>query len=411
MHKATLTAEQESILREQVFDAMHPGTLLHDFGVVLDYVGEKGVKAGGKYNLLPISAIHVLDARLARPLKLLLKRPQLRSHPYLQGLHLLLRASELGRVEGTGDKARLVVDPEAFQSWNQLNPTEQYFALLKAWLLESSPEMIGMHEGRSDTVLDGWLYSLRIAVTMPGDSEMRVRLASALIYFEQVFNGALADLFGMISIDKPLRAEPNYIAGKAHITDFGAALLTLLDTAAKEIREQRYEEESAESEPASPGSLFQSILQPYFPAWQNNLSPASLLPFEEGVYVYKVTLGDIWRRIAMRYDHTFHDLLRMILRSIKFDEDHLYSFKYRDPLGRTEEITHPACEGIPADTLELGEVPIKPGESLSLIYDFGDSWRFNVLFERIDPPGSVKKLPKLLESHGEAPQQYHNADW
>src|SRR5579859_4420240 len=119
MSEAQLTPEQESILRSQVFDATHPGTLLHDFALVLDYIGEKGVKASGKYNLLPLTAIHVLDAQLARPLNLPLQRPQLRSHPYLQGLHLLLRASELGRVEGQGAKARLVINPDVLQSWNQ----------------------------------------------------------------------------------------------------------------------------------------------------------------------------------------------------------------------------------------------------------------------------------------------------
>jgi hypothetical protein len=112
MRDTKLTPEQEEILRSQVFDATHPGSLLHDFALVIDHVGEKGVKAAGKFNLLPISAIHILDAQLARPLRLSQKRPQLRSHPYLQGLHLLLRASELGRVEGKGDKARLVIDAE-----------------------------------------------------------------------------------------------------------------------------------------------------------------------------------------------------------------------------------------------------------------------------------------------------------
>src|ERR1700733_5277090 len=88
MKKIKLTPEQETTLKSQVFDAIHPGALLHDFALVLDYVGDKGVKAGGKYNLLPIDAIHPLDERLVRPMRLELQRPQLRSHPYLQGLHL-----------------------------------------------------------------------------------------------------------------------------------------------------------------------------------------------------------------------------------------------------------------------------------------------------------------------------------
>src|SRR5207244_2314731 len=103
------TEAREQTLRDQVIDAGRPGAVLRDFRAVLDFVGTKGVKAGGKYNLLPIDALGELNRRLSRPLLLDLKRPQLRSHPYLQGLHLLLRASGLSRVEGKGDKARLVV--------------------------------------------------------------------------------------------------------------------------------------------------------------------------------------------------------------------------------------------------------------------------------------------------------------
>ena len=113
MKEPTLTKADEALLRSQVIDNDQPGTILRDFQTVLDFVGTGGVKAGGKYNLLPIDAIGELDAKLARPLRLerTMKRPQLRSHPYLHGLHLLLRATGLTRVEGSGEKARLVLDP------------------------------------------------------------------------------------------------------------------------------------------------------------------------------------------------------------------------------------------------------------------------------------------------------------
>jgi hypothetical protein len=412
MNKAKLTPEHESILRTQVFDATHPGTLLHDFALVLEYVGEKGVKAAGKYNLLPITAVHPLDAQLARPLRLHLKRPQLRSHPYLQGLHLLLRASELGRVEGKGDKARLVIDADVFQSWNQLNPTEQYFSLLEAWLLESSPEMVGMRDGHDGTVLDGWLESLRMVTALGVETQRSPYLGWALTKFEEVYNGALADLFGLVSINEPLRAEQGYRPANATITPFGEAMLALLGTAREKLVKQQKEEQPDDSDLEVPGSRLRPIFQPYFHAWQKELAPAPITEAQEGVYVYKVSLGKLWRRIAMRHDQTLHDLLEMILRSIHFDDDHLYYFEYRDPLGRIVKATHPYCDfGIPADTMAVSELPIDPGDSMSLLYDFGDEWPFKVELERIDPPGSVKKLPKLLESHGKAPQQYPDPDW
>src|SRR5262249_38700607 len=161
------------------FDATHPGTILHDFEQVLHYVGEEGgVKAGGKYNLLPLEAIPVLDARLARPVRLDMQRPQLRSHPYLQGLHLLFRASGLGAVQGQGAKARLVVEPDVLHSWRELNPTEQYFALLEAWLTVADPEMVG-GSGSSRSIARTLFGTFRIVYpTIRGQPDILERLLS-----------------------------------------------------------------------------------------------------------------------------------------------------------------------------------------------------------------------------------------
>jgi hypothetical protein len=189
----------------------------------------------------------------------------------------------------------------------------------------------------------------------------------------------------------------------------------VLDARSEEEDEEEGDEDEAEEEGERETVEFgqlQSLLEPYFPAYQKALTPAPAAPAREGVFVFKVSLGkSMWRRIALGHTHTLHDLLLAILRSVDFDYDHLYEFRYRDALGRTAEATHPfSDDGVPADTVELGTLPLKPGESMSLVYDFGDNWRFSVKLERIDPPGSVKKLPKVLESHGKAPEQYPSWD-
>jgi hypothetical protein len=46
---------------------------------------------------------------------------------------------------------------------------------------------------------------------------------------------------------------------------------------------------------------------------------------------------------------------------------------------------------------------------MRFVYDFGDNWRFKIELERIDPPNAKIKKPRVLESHGKAPQQYR--DW
>src|SRR5438128_921320 len=74
MYDLKLTLDQEQILRDQVIDAERPGSVLHDFACVIDFLGEQGVVSAGKYNLLPMSVIAKLDERLSRPLRLKMQR-------------------------------------------------------------------------------------------------------------------------------------------------------------------------------------------------------------------------------------------------------------------------------------------------------------------------------------------------
>jgi hypothetical protein len=410
MKKNTLDAKHEEILRGQAIDASRPGPLLHDFALVLDYVGEAGVKAGGKYNLLPIEAIPALDPKLARPLNLDMKRPQLRSHPYLQGLHLLLRSTGLVRVESQGKAARLVVVPEVKRSWDGLNDVERYFALLEAWLIVSRAAMVG--ETRS------WQTSLLVEFTLMASAlgERRGRGVNALPFglLRDTYQLALLDLFGWLRIEGSLAnvsRDRNELRSLT-LTPFGEAMLLLLGMLDQDDDSVADLMSDEPSERQAFGAL-RPLFRPYFPAWQNDLELPSAPPAGEGVFVWRLTLAGrkAWRLIALRHDHTLDDLLYAILRSIGFDSDHLYEFRYRDAMGREAVAVDPRCDdGRPADEVTLGSLPLKVGESLKLTYDFGDNWRFDVKLERIDPPGSVKKLPAVLESQGKAPEQYPSWD-
>jgi hypothetical protein len=72
-------------------------------------------------------------------------------------------------------------------------------------------------------------------------------------------------------------------------------------------------------------------------------------------------------------DATVHDLVECILDAVNFDDDHLYELIYRDHLGRTLKACHPEIEeGPSADEIRIGEMPLAPGASMKLVYDFGD---------------------------------------
>jgi hypothetical protein len=227
---------------------------------------------------------------------------------------------------------------------------------------------------------------------------------------EEQYQFALLDLFGWLATKSPITREDRDVAFGLKPTPFGLAMATLLHSWGDRKECAEFDEDSLE--PYQFG-LLQATFQPYFPAWRKNLELPPPPEPTAGVYVWKVTMNGwkVWRLIALKHDQTLHDLMYAILDAIDFDDDHLYSFHYRDRLGRTAKVSHPVCEeDVPGDEVTVGSLPMKVGESLQLTYDFGDNWQFDVKLERIDPPGSVKKLPKVLESHGEAPPQYDRED-
>jgi Plasmid pRiA4b ORF-3-like protein len=419
MDEFKLTAAHEKCLRDQVITDDQPGSVLHDFRVLLDDLRPEGVEAAGKRNLLPIKIIGELDPRLSRPLhlELKMKRPQIRSHPYIQGLNLLLRASALSRVEGAGDKARLVLDPEMMVQWDQLNPTERYFNLLEAWLRLGRGEMVGEQGSAFSTMLIECMGTWR-AIPIPKrlfDLKHPQYISVPGIY-RDFYKLALMDLFGLVSVEHP--SQPVMPWGPAGVerVPFGDAVFTLLASRVltrwfKFPLDTNEVEEEREDAVRFLGA-WQPLFQPYFPEWQNNLEHSEP-ETREGTFIFRVSLGkDIWRRIALPADDTLEDLASWILRSVNFDSDHLYEFNCRDRLGAKLSIVHPEMdEGPWTDETAIGDVPLEPGQTMEFHFDFGDDWRFDVKLERIEPPGTKIKAPAIIERHSKSPRQYPRYDW
>jgi hypothetical protein len=420
MREYKLTKAHEKTLRDQAISESEPGPILRDFRVLLDLFGPEGVEAAGKYNLLPLKYIGELDDRLSRPLNLELKRPQLRSHPYLQGLHLLLRASGLGRVEGAGAKSRLVLDPAMLEQWDRLNPTEQYFNLIEAWLRFGRPEMVGESGSYGGDLLTACLLTWK---SLPKEGHRFDAKQPQDVYVYGIGRSfyllALMDLFGLLEVEQPRRpVTPWSPAGVKH-APFGDAFFTaiaafefdsIMGRASREVEEEEEEEEEEGALEMPHFGAWQPLFQPYFPEWRENLEFPEPAP-REGEFIFRVSLGKVWRLIAMPAKATLDELVALILRSMKFDDDHLYEFTYRDRMGAEVSALHPSMEEGPwADMIPVGTLPLEPGRTMDLLYDFGDSWRFTIKLVRIDPPTAKARSPRIVESHGKAPEQYPNWD-
>ncbi len=303
--------------------------------------------------------------------------------------------------------------------WDRLNPREQYFNLLEAWLRFGRAEMVGERGSSWDdellmSCLQGW--KLLPAKGYRIDPQKPREDAYVPGFYRDFYLLALMDLFGLLKIEQP---PPPVVttwkpASIKHVP-FGDAVFTLLADArfSPLLRGDSIPEEDEDEEEemlATPRfGVWQPLFQPYFPEWRENLELPEEEP-REGTFVFRVSLGKIWRLIAMPADDTLDDLMNWILRSVNFDNDHLYEFTYRDRLGGRATAAHPYTdEGPWADQVPIGTLPLEPGQAMDLVYDFGDNWQFTVKLERIEPPGRKTKA-RILETHGKAPEQYPNWD-
>ena len=100
--KLEWTEEQQRTLRELKLDEDGPGTVLRDFQMLLAFIKERELPVSKRHQLPPLQVLPEINARLAHPVALGLKRPQLKSYPHVQGLYLLLRASGLGQATSRG---------------------------------------------------------------------------------------------------------------------------------------------------------------------------------------------------------------------------------------------------------------------------------------------------------------------
>lgn len=211
------------------------------------------------------------------------------------------------------------------------------------------------------------------------------------------------DPFGCIAIQQGTpKSGERWRIERILWTPFGEALFALLQS---EFFSDFDKIVALEVDGEIPFGVFQPIFKPYFSDWNNNL----FLPgwtFREGVHVFKVSLGRIWRRIALPANVSLQALASAILNSVSFGHDHLYQFSYRNRSGVQEEINHPYMdEGPWVDETSIGDVPIRIGQTLTFRYDFGDNWEFTVTLERVDTDTEIDQ-PTVLDSHGESPEQY-----
>jgi hypothetical protein len=405
--------DAKEIIKNQLIDENNPGPILKDFNTFLSLVKKEGIEVSGKNSLFPLKLLPQLNSYLTNPTLIDLKRPVQKSYPYLNGIYLLLRTTSIAYIIYEGKKQKLILDETTYQSWNQLNSTEQYLTLLEAWLIHAGDETIGESYSENNLLrcTNFWQNLAKDKIKINKNNQGYY----SFNYSPGLHNLALLDLFGFIKLKqgKPETAKGWRIT-EIEKTVYGNTLLSILI----------YSLLVEESENLSPVSLWnfidrndfikygklQKVLQPYFPQWQNNL----ILNQEkspEGVYIFKVSLGKPWRQIAIPSHLDLDSLADIILDAFDFDRDHLYQFTCKQRTGAILNINHPYIEEKPfTNKFSVGELPLQKGGKMTFLFDFGDNWEFDLILEEIQAPDPKLKKPTILKSYGKAPEQYDYDD-
>lgn len=150
------------------------------------------------------------------------------------------------------------------------------------------------------------------------------------------------------------------------------------------------------------------MIAPVFPRGTIINTVSTVPVIEKGSYLFKVSVSPgIWRKIKLSHLHTLLDLHNAIQDAFDFGDDHLYSFFMDAKRYSRNAYESPNCENGPyVDEVNIGELELYEGQRILYLFDYGDSWEFNVVLEKIDSSGPLPLNPKIVEKKGKAPEQY-----
>ena len=197
-------------LQSQRFSDAQPGSILGDIRTMLDFIGPSGRKSSSKLGNLPSTILPELNLLLSRPVQTGLKRALMRDYPNVTGLFILLRVMQLTCLEN----GRLRVNTRIRSQWENLNPLEQYFALIEAWLLMADPGIVS--DKTNDWTTSQILLNLSfLARAKPPDWSREAVVFSNVapaLQPPQLWNVELAKRFGLVETrfqpPAPDRAAP-----------------------------------------------------------------------------------------------------------------------------------------------------------------------------------------------------------
>lgn len=120
----------------------------------------------------------------------------------------------------------------------------------------------------------------------------------------------------------------------------------------------------------------------------------------------KLFYGDWTATLEIEGSDTLEDLHLAIQDAVDFDNDHLYEFYIARTLRSRDRIRYDN-EEVTLDSI----FPLATGKKLFYLFDYGNSWYFQIGSGRKRPFPAVVGIqyPRIIAESGTKPQQY--PDW
>jgi len=125
-----------------------------------------------------------------------------------------------------------------------------------------------------------------------------------------------------------------------------------------------------------------------------------------------------WREITFKSSGSLYNLAEAVIDSFNFDFDHCFGFfstDFKFPFNYDAKRQYELFTDIPdveptgagsVKRTAINEVWQKKGDTMAMLFDYGDMWWFIVRLLAIEQSKKGKKYPYVVKKRGVSPQQY-----
>ncbi len=135
---------------------------------------------------------------------------------------------------------------------------------------------------------------------------------------------------------------------------------------------------------------------------------------KDEIYQFKISLPGseplVWRQVLVRHDETFESFHRIIQHVLGWGNYHMYVFTLKKKHILMPEMNDEE-DSVYANEVSLNEMLTRAGQKFKYLYDFGDKWEHEILFEKKLPLEAGTFYPRCINGERAHPIEDCGGVW